>query len=117
MTPNIMKAFFLFLLPMMLFLIFLKKTMDVITIINVITQEDLYTVEPPIMDPPTRATRGQTLMRDTLHGTICILLVLFKLPPKDSLFIKDSVSAPKVSFIQRLYCTSLVGGTKPRSLC
>ncbi len=53
------------------------------------------------MDPPTRA---QPLIRDTLHGTICILLVLFNLPPKDSLSIKDKVSAPKVSFIQRLYC-------------
>ncbi len=60
------------------------------------------TVEPPIMDPPTR---GQPLIRDTLHGTICILLVLFNLPPKDSLRIKDSVSARKVSFIRRLYCT------------
>ncbi len=53
------------------------------------------------MDPPTR---GQPLIRDTLHGTICILLVLFNLPPKDSLSIKDKVSAPKVSFILRLNC-------------
>ncbi len=49
------------------------------------------------MDPPTR---GQPL-----HGTICILLVLFNLPPKDTLSIKDKVSAPKVFFIRRLYCT------------
>ncbi len=60
------------------------------------------TVEPPIMDPPTR---GQPLIRDTLHGTICILLVLVNLPPKDSLSIKDEVSAPKVPFIRRLYCS------------
>ncbi len=61
-------------------------------------------MEPPIMDPPTR---GQPLIWDTLHGTICILLVLFNLHQlKDSLSIKDKVSALKVSFIQRLYCTS-----------
>ncbi len=29
--------------------------------------------------------------------------MLFNLPPKDSLSIKDKVSAPKVSFIRRLY--------------
>ncbi len=34
-----------------------------------------------------------------LHGTTCILLVLFNLPPKDSLSIKDKVSAPKVYLI------------------
>ncbi len=34
----------------------------------------IYTMKPPIMDPPTR---GQPLIRDALHGTICILLVLF----------------------------------------
>ncbi len=28
------------------------------------------TVKPPIMDPPTR---GQPLIRDTLHGTICVI--------------------------------------------
>ncbi len=38
---------------------------------------DNSTVEPP--------TRGQPLIWDTLHGTICILLVLFNLPPKESL--------------------------------
>ncbi len=49
------------------------------------------------MDPPTR---GQPLIRDTLHGTISILLVLFNLPPKDSLSIKDKVFAPKVSLFE-----------------
>ncbi len=64
-----------------------------------------YLVEPPIMDSPNR---GQPLIRDTLHGTVCILLVLFNLPPKDSPSIKDKVSAPKVSFIRRLYCISIL---------
>ncbi len=33
----------------------------------------LTTVEPPIMEPPTR---GQPLIRDTLHGTVCTFSVI-----------------------------------------
>ena len=63
------------------------------------------TVEPPIMDPPTR---GQPLCKDTGYGTDWDYPSAYysdsNLPPEDSLQAKDKISAPKVSFIRRLHC-------------
>ncbi len=39
----------------------------IIMMIHALVWPKTYTVEPPIMDPPTR---GPLLIRDTLHGTI-----------------------------------------------
>ena len=72
------------------------------------TRPPFPTVEPLIMDPPTR---GQPLCKGhwLRHRSGLLYSAYYSgshLPPEDSLHIKDKISAPKVSFIRRLRCIS-----------
>ena len=57
------------------------------------------------MDPPRRENLS---LKDTFKSVFPILLIHFEPPRKDNLPTKDNMTFPKVSFIRRLHCNTLL---------